>query len=313
MSGMLLTAVVTALLGQAGNALTSFDHSAYRVDAEVIGWSRDLSQMAVVASTQKRGPRGRIDGEVMIVVFGTDSITPLQNIQMGLIVLADHPQAPHKLDEAPKQLKSVDTNTSKLWMRRPKKKKPAGGMSIEPIADLMELGDDVCQPAVGFLLKKGGELRYQLHQIVNDLRASCELLRLTDVRTTWVSPEVGAALARFDYSPSNNEMSFRQPFPVAWRNARPLKLRVRTTLPAEDPEVKPILESLRKYGKVTLELQEKPPETHKNTTKKPELSVNLQHIEALRGLGARLTRETKAKRILAPPETGDDVLVTITR
>ena len=66
-------------------------------------------------------------------------------------------------------------------------------MDIEPIWEFVE-DAGACTPAVGFLMKWKGQVRYQPHLRMK-LSADCQLLRYTDHRTYWGKKDIGAVMA----------------------------------------------------------------------------------------------------------------------
>jgi hypothetical protein len=78
------------------------------------------------------------------------------------------------------------------------------------------------------------------------LEAPCAHLRLSDARTYWAKPDLGAVMARFDYSPDSHEQSFRFPLAAAWSLAKAVKLVARGT-------DKALVKKLERFGSVKSE------------------------------------------------------------
>jgi len=231
------------------------DHTASRIDTEVFGWNRDFTQVAAVAVNVNRNVRGGQRGQVLLVVWGVNSLRPLENVEINIISAAELPHDPVKLDEAKDKLGDIDYNLGHQWPRRPKKTRPDGWMTVETIWDPIQTGRD-CQPAVSFVLTKGGETRFQAPQIVSDIKADCSQLRMTHVRTYWARPDLAVAMPKFEWSPSENEMSFRQPVSASWDRARPLHFLVRSATP-RDARTQRAIDTLSAYGEVRVEPAQK--------------------------------------------------------
>ncbi|MEZ0310496.1 MAG: hypothetical protein ACAI38_01920 [Myxococcota bacterium] len=228
------------------------DHSATRVDTEVFGWNVDFSAVAAVVTTARRGPGGRTRGQVLMVVWGTNSVRAIENIEINVITAADLPHDPVALDDAKSKLMDVDYNLARMYPQRPKKKKPDGWMSVETVFDPVAVGPTDCQAAVGFVLEARGQIRFQPHEVIPDVRGNCRDLRMSNVRTYWGRPDVAVAMAKFDMSPDEHEMSFRQPVSARWSRARELRILVRTNDP-KGARTDRVTRALAKYGRIRIE------------------------------------------------------------
>lgn len=227
------------------------DHSATRVDTEVFGWSEDFDAVAAVATNATRGPRGGVRGKVLMVVWPTSSMRAIENIEINIMTAAELPHDPVGLDEAKSKLMDVDYNLGRMYPMRPKKKKPDGWMNVETLWDPVTSGK-TCQPAVGFILEARGQIRYQPHEVIPDIKANCKDLRMSNVKTYWGRPDVAVAMAKFDYSPDDHEMSFRQPVSARWNRARELRILVRTNDP-KSSRTDRVTRALAKYGRIRIE------------------------------------------------------------
>ncbi len=227
------------------------DHSATRVDTEVFGWSESFDAVAAVATNVTRAPTGRVRGKVLMVAWPTSSMRAIENIELNVITAAELPHDPAILDEAKMKLMEVDYNIGRMYPMRPKKKKPDGWMNVETLWDPVATGK-TCQPAVGFILEARGQVRYQPHEVIADIKASCKDLRMTNVRTYWGRPDVAVAMAKFDFSPDDHEMSFRQPVSARWNRARELRILVRTNDP-KSSRTDRVTRALAKYGRIRIE------------------------------------------------------------
>ncbi len=228
------------------------DHTASRVDTEVFGWSVDFSTVAAVATTAQRGPTGGIRGHVLMVVWGTNSVRAIENIEINIMTAAELPHDPVALDDAKSKLMDIDYNLARMYPQRPKKKRPDGWMTVETLYDPVALNQSDCQAAVGFILEARGQIRFQPHEVIPDVRGKCRDLRMSNVRTYWGRPDVAVAMAKFDWSPDDHEMSFRQPVSARWNRARELRILVRTNDP-KGSRTDRATRALAKYGRVRLE------------------------------------------------------------
>lgn len=250
-------ALAGALAGNNGIYQTGVvDHTATRLDSEVFGWSTDFSQVAALVTNTRRNSRGGARGEVLLVVFPTNDIKPLDNVEINIITAAELPHAPvmvgEAFDDGRSQLGDIDYNLARMWPQRPKKSRPNGWMKVETLWDPVQINATDCQPAVAFVLEAGNQVRFQPHQVVPDIRANCRALRMSNVRTYWARPDLAVAMARFDWSPDNHEISFRQPVSAKWQRARELRILVRSA-DTKDNRTERVVKALSGYGRVRVE------------------------------------------------------------
>ncbi|MBC7793250.1 MAG: hypothetical protein H7Z43_06055 [Clostridia bacterium] len=296
-----LIAAVTAVAAQAQTGLVPSaltDHSATRVDAEVFGWSADYQQVAAVALSTHRNSAGGQRGQVLFVVWDVDSIIPVDSIETNIIQAADLPHAPVAVPEAKEKLDEVDYNIGSQWPIRPRRMRPDGWMAVDTIWDPVQVNASDCMPAVAFVLAKGDALRFQPHQKVSDLQASCAQLRLGHTRTYWAKADLAVVMARFDYSPTENEMSFRQPVSAKWSNAHELRFLVKTD-DAASPRTLRTVRNIGRYGKVRV------------VSGSAQATSNFIVTRAnLKLLGERFARELGVQLVAGTPEGDVDVAVT---
>jgi hypothetical protein len=135
---------------------------------------------------------------------------------------------------------------------RPKKFRPDGWMKVDVLWDPVHLSKTECQPAVAFILEANGVRRFQPHQTAPDIRGGCAHMRLSHTRTYWGRADIAVTMARFDWSPDDHEISFRQPVSAKWGRARELRILIRTanTKGARTIEV---ARNLGRYGRVRIE------------------------------------------------------------
>lgn len=285
---------------QNGTVPTTYtDHSAVRVDAEVFGWSEDFREMAAIALSTHRNARGGQRGEVLLVVWDVNRIEPIESIQTSIITAAELAHAPIPLPAAKDKMEEVDYNLGTTWPMRPRKTRPDGWMTVDTIWDPIHVNARECVPAVAFVLSNGEALRFQAHQPVSDLRAPCDQLRMGHTRTYWAKPDLAVVMARFDYSPDDHEMSFRQPVSAKWNNAQELRFLVRTA-DATDPRTLRVVRDLGRYGRVRVVAGSAQAGTNGITTS-PRLKL----------LGERFAKELGLPLSNATPEGDVDVIVTL--
>lgn len=274
------------------------DHTASRVDAEVFGWNLDFTQVAAVATTANRGPLGGTRGQVLLVVWPTTSVKAIENIEINVITAADLPHDPVPLDEAKSKLMDIDYNLARLWPQRPHKNKPSGWMNVETIWDPVAINANDCQAAVGFVLEAKGQIRYQPHEVIADVKGRCNALRMTHVRTYWGRPDVAVAMAKFEWSPDDHEISFRQPVSAKWSRARELRILVRTDDP-KDARTDRVTRTLSKYGRIRIESIGR----HNNRS-------SVAAVSDLAMLAGRIGNQLELPRENGPVE-GADIIVTL--
>jgi hypothetical protein len=250
---------------------TGQDLSAYRYDGEVFGWNKTFTEVAAVASEVTRGPQGRHRGEVFMLAFKLGDTRPLHNINCHIVTHADFPDDPVPLSDV-RDMMWVLENPLWLdtWPVRPKHKRPKHGMQVEPVWDPMDpntqalttLGPQgqeeapratdqaLCTPGLGFVLRWHGQRRFVPHVAV-DLKARCDLIRLTDNRIYWGRDDVAADMARFDFSPRHdNEESGRFIVSAAWRLGRTVHFQVHTRGPLGAKQMRQVRTLAGQYGAV---------------------------------------------------------------
>lgn len=232
------------------------DFSAYRVDADVFGWNRDYSELACLGMELKRRPDSSQIGEAFLLTFPVETIEPNHNVHVLFISHGATPHNPLPLYDVRDRIWSIDEIYQRLWPKRPKRKRPQGAMKVELIWDKVEVSRNVCQPAVGFVMHWKGTMRFQPHLVLDDVRVSCPLLRLTDNRIYWGKRDVAAAMPRFDFSTDpKHEQSFRHPVSALWRRGRALEFVLRGP-DGDSLEIVDARKALESFGKVRIEEHE---------------------------------------------------------
>jgi len=270
------------------------DLTAYRIDTDVFGWSRDFREMGAVGSEVRRGKQGEHRGEQFILIFDVGDVVPKENVQGMFVTQPALPDNPEPLDDIRDSMWIADIQYQKQWPKRPIRKHFPGAMLIEPMWEAEEVEEGVCQPVVGFFLTYRKEVRYQPHLALR-LKAPCSELRLTDTRTYWAKKDLGAVMMRFDYAPDAHEMSIRFPLSAAWHLAKPLKIVLRGD--AKAPALVAARTTLAKSGTVTLE----------NTATPGPLELAVR--PGLNYLGHRLSKALGIPLVTAPLPPGVDLLL----
>ncbi len=271
------------------------DYTAARIDCEVWGFNKDFSQMAVIASEFRRGRLAELRGEIYLWVFPTGERMPRENVRLRVVTEAAVPHAPAPIPNLHAQDWARVFSYLKKWPQRPREKPFKGAMTVSPVWERVESEPGTCHPAVGFLLRQRGELRYLRHEALG-LNAPCDFMRLTDTRTYWAKSDLAAVMIRFDYSPTDNEASARFPIAVQWKQARPLKLAVQTATP-QDKQTERARQVLATYGAVEV----KPGESHGGW----EILARSDHTY----LAYRIATELGGRVAEGQPPDGIDVLV----
>ena len=226
------------------------DLSAYRLDCEVFGFSKDLKQIAAIGSEVYRGPKGKHRGEAFLLVYNIGQPLPVHNIIGHVITHADLPHDPVPIEDARDLLWVIENSYLEMWPKRPFYKHVKGWMSVEVLVQPIPQGGDVCTPAVGFALTYRGKHRY-MPFIPLDMKVNCGLLKNTDSRTYWGKRDVSASMVRFDYSPSqDNEHSARFVVGAAWEKARPLRVMVEESAPFSRDSEDMLRQTLSRLGSV---------------------------------------------------------------
>ncbi len=237
---------VNAVLPRGNENLT-----AMRVDSEVFGWNKEYTEMASVILEVYRDPRGAQSGEVAVVVFPIGSTVPVYNIHMIDVSQNARPHNPGALDTVTDLAWAAGDGSQKMWPQKPIHRRPKNGMQILPLWEYTPIGDGICSPSVGFMLRMNGVVRYQPHILIT-MKSACEYLKYIGARIYWAKADLGAIMIRFDYTPNEeNEHSFRYPLSVAWKNALPVHMQLRTSMPINHPQVKKIRSRFEQFGKVT--------------------------------------------------------------
>lgn len=224
------------------------DHSARRVDVEIVGWNQDYSELATLVVDVTRSATGQQRGEALFVVFPVGATEASQRVQTLYITQAASPDDPLPLPAARDKLTSA-ANYLPLWPRRAVK--PPGGMSVETLWVPVEVEPGLCKPAVGFLLTDKVARRVQPF-VGLDWLADCATLRLVDTRLVWAKRDLAAALVGFSASATAQENSYRVPLSVAWPLAREVSLTLFSQWPKDDPATVATLQQLRRFGSVRL-------------------------------------------------------------
>ena len=220
------------------------DLSAHRIDSDIFGWNDDYSEMAAIGLDVKRGPKGKHRGEVFMLIFPIDSITPIQNVKLHHVTQADMPHNPLPILDVRKYLWTLGYGLPKMWPKHARKKKPKHAMNVTPIWLPQKQKSGLCRPAVGFLLSKQNTNRYQPHQVLN-IEAPCQYLRLTDKRTYFAHKLLAGSMLRFDYSGTDNEASIRFPMSVQWHGALPLNIEIQMPKNMKTHELKTLRKQLK--------------------------------------------------------------------
>jgi hypothetical protein len=228
------------------------DFSAHRLDSEVFGWSKDFKEVAVLGSNITRGRASEQRGERMLLVFDVGVLTPKQNLQVDFHTQAALPHDPIPIPDVREWMWNIGYEYPKMWPKKPQKKQPKGAIKIEPVWEFNGLGDNLCQPIVGFVLEWKGEKRYQPHQQL-ELRGDCDRLRYTDHRTYWGKKDLGAVMIRFDHGPPKNEASVRFVLSASWELAQPVHLLIRTATEVTPAELERVKSLLATYGNPRVE------------------------------------------------------------
>jgi hypothetical protein len=230
----------------------SEDFSAQRLDSEVFGWSANFAEMAVLGSNITSNRQSEQRGERFVIIFDIGATKPKQNIQVDFHTQVALPHDPVPIPDVREWMWNTGYEYPKMWPRKPRKKWFAGAMKIEPIWEINQLGDSLCQPLVGFALEWKGEKRYQPHQPL-ELRGDCERMRYTDHRTYWGKKDLGAVMIRFDYGLPKNEQSVRFSLSAAWALARPVRLLVRAGADVDRAELSRVKGLLAPLGRPRIE------------------------------------------------------------
>ncbi|MEO0814322.1 MAG: hypothetical protein AAFY60_15780, partial [Myxococcota bacterium] len=135
------------------------DYSAHRVDADVFGWNKDFTQVGCIGLDLYRRPNSEQNGESFLLVFDTDSVKPVHNVQTLYNTAAPNPENPPPLMDVRDRMWGIDVVFQRLWPKRPKRKWTKGYMKTEILWEPVPVGDGRCEPAVGFLLKWKGQSR----------------------------------------------------------------------------------------------------------------------------------------------------------
>ncbi len=274
------------------------DESATRVDTDVFGWNADFTQLAAVASNSHRGANGDANAQLLLVVWGTNSVRPLKNVKMDAMGSGSLQKEQLKLTPGGLVLVGTDEDLAKDFTQRPVKEKPQGWMSVETIWDPVSANGDECQAAVGFILEARGRIRFQPHEVIPGVKAKCRDLRMTHVRTYWGRPDVAAAMAKFEWSPDEREMSFRQPVSARWSRARELNILVRTNDP-NGARTDRVTRALAKYGRIRIEGVGRGNKSGVTSTQQLALLAN------------RMGNEIDLPREHGPVDGGTDIVVTL--
>ena len=226
------------------------DLSAYRLDCEVFGFSKDFKQIGAAGTEVYRGPKGKHRGEAFLLVYNIGQPLPVHNIVAHVITHADLPHDPVPIEDARDMMWVIENSYLAMWPRRPNYKKPKGWMTVETLVQPLAQGGDICTPAVGFALTLRGKHRY-MPFIPLDMKVSCGLLKNTDNRTYWGKRDVAASMVRFDYSPSeDNEHSARFVVGSSWEKARALKVVVEESAPFSRSSEDMLRQTLSRLGNV---------------------------------------------------------------
>ncbi len=224
------------------------DLTAYRADSDVFGWNRNFTVMGAIGSEIQRYPKGKQRGEIFMVIYDIGSVIPKHNVHVLYITQADMPHDPLPIDDVRDKMWGIDHQFQKMWPRRPKRKRPRSAMHVETLWYIQKIGENKCSPWIGFALRFGKKLRYQVHQPTK-LRVSCGLLEYTDHRTYWGRNDIAGVMIRFDHSDhKENESSTRIPFTVAWKLGKEVRAVIRTQRPSSDPLLKKLKSSLGHYA-----------------------------------------------------------------
>ena len=70
------------------------DLSAHRVDTDVFGWNKELTEVAAIGLDVKRGVRGEQRGEGFVLVFDIGQVVPKHNVHVLYITQAAMPHDP---------------------------------------------------------------------------------------------------------------------------------------------------------------------------------------------------------------------------
>lgn len=271
------------------------DHSAYRVDSDVWGWNAAFTEMAAIASEVRRGKQGEQRGEQLILIFPVWSLIPKQSISAMVVTQPPLPDNPSVIEDIRQSSWIVGHEYQRLWPKRAIQKHFPGAMKIEPLWEAVPKGAGLCEPQVGFLLRYQGSVRFQAYQPLA-LQADCADLRFTDARIYWAKRDLGAVMIRFDYSPNDNEMSYRFPLAAGWSLARPLTIELVGAAPSSG--AKKIRDGLAVYGAVRLR-----PGGH-------GAAWQIRHQPQLQLLANRLARALGLRLAKEPPKAGVDIEVS---
>lgn len=226
------------------------DLSAYRLDCEVFGFSKDFKQIGAAGTEVYRGPKGKHRGEAFLLVYNIGQALPVHNIVAHMITHADLPHDPIPIEDARDMMWVIENSYLAMWPRRPNYKKPRGWMDVELLVQMIPQGNDLCTPALGFGLNNHGKHRY-MPFLPMDMKVPCSLIKNTDSRTYWGKRDVSASMVRFDYSPNEeNEHSARFVVGASWEMARSLKIVVEESAPFSRSSEDMLRQSLARLGSV---------------------------------------------------------------
>lgn len=109
------------------------DHSAFRYDSEVFGWSKDFSEVGSVSMEVVRGPQGRHRGEAFMLVYRIGSWLPKHNIICHNITHVDLPDNPVPMERAEDYLWVIEHSYLHMWPNRPMRRPKRGFMRVTPL------------------------------------------------------------------------------------------------------------------------------------------------------------------------------------
>jgi hypothetical protein len=225
------------------------DHSAHRIDSEVMGWNKTFSEVAVVGLNVKRFAKGKQRGEVFLLIYDIHSASLKENVHLLYVTQADMPHDPIPIDDVRERTWGMGHGMQQMWPRKPKKKRPRAGMKITPLWHSVDLGGGLCSPSVGFRLNFRRQIRYQAHRRLK-LTAPCQYLRMTDYRTYWAKKDLAASMLRFDYSATYHEKSARFPLTVDWVLGQELELEMHLPGAGAHPKQQAVIREMKAFGKV---------------------------------------------------------------
>ena len=191
------------------------DLSAWRVDCDVFGWNKSLTEVGAVGSDIHRYPKGKHRGEVFLLVYRVADGHLLHNVITHNVTHADLPTNPVPLDDVRDLMWTIEGTFLQMWPHRPKYSRPPGGMRVTPLWAAVPTSEG-CVPHTAAVLAAGKTTALASFRPA-DMTTDCALLKKADHRVYWANDYTAAQMVRFDFgAQAGNEKSARFVHPLAW-------------------------------------------------------------------------------------------------